>query len=338
MAGLRGNNAWWAYKVQSAKGTPAAFVETETPAAKQKGFKVPFSGGSIEPGRTFGQLAETDASRDRGVSYAKVGGMSGTPEAYVRDDSIGALLYYTLGADASTGPVNFNHVITPANTVPYVTFWRMLSETLYEQFTDCMVSSLNIKTTAGEPLTAAASVVGIKSTRLTTDPTKEVGTAKINIPLDNNYVYNMNDAFNGSVELSGGVTHLISSFDLTINNNVSPQQTDSFTPYDVVAGQREVSLSFDMVFENLIEYNKFFYGTETGTAESNTLYTTSAMFNFSHGVNNAIKFILPSIAYETFPIAPNTTGAPVVASVKAVGQRTTNIVTAEVKNQIEKYV
>src|ERR1700743_187284 len=171
MAGLRGNNAWWAFKVQSAKGSVGAFSESETTNTKQKGSKVPFSGGNIEPGRSFGQLAETDASRDRGVSYAKVGSMSGSPECYVRDDSIGALLYYVLGADAPTGTTNFTHVITPSNTLPYVTFYRMLSETLYEQFKDCMVSSLNIKTSAGEPITASASVVGIESKRLTADPT-----------------------------------------------------------------------------------------------------------------------------------------------------------------------
>jgi hypothetical protein len=324
MAGLRGNTAWLMYQKQTAKGTPASVAKATT-------IKSPYSGGSISPTREFDQLAETDANRDQGVSYVKIGGVSGNPEVYVRDSSIGAFLFYVLGADAVTGTTNFTHTITPAQSIPYVTFWSDLSDTLFERHQDCFVSSLEIKTSAGAPLTAQANILGLQSTRLTSDPSTTEA-----IPLQSGYVYNFNNA---NVTLAGGATALISSMDLTIDNNVTVQQTDNFLPYDVVVGQRQVSLSFDMIFENLTEYNKFHYGTESGTAISNTIYTTSASFEFANGTNNNIALTLPTIAYEEFPIAPDVSGAPVTASVRAVGQRPTSgsIITAVVKNQVATY-
>lgn len=332
MAGLRGNNAWWMAQKQSAKGTTATVA---LPALAVPGaYKYPFAGGSITPNRVFGKLAETDANRDQGVSYAKTGGVAGTPEAYCRDASIAPLAYYCLGANADSGTVaKYIHKATAANTLPYVSVWNSISETLWEAFQDCVCSSLQFKTTAGEPLQVAANFFGVKATRLTADPS----TTAV-IPLDAGYAYNFNDC---TVELPTSTpTKLVGSFDLTINNNVAPQQTDDFSPLDVVVGQRTVDLAFDLIFENLEEYNKFNYGGASGTAESNALYTTSMKFKFDKGADNAIMFELPTVAYETFPVTSNVAGTPIVVSVKAVAQRPspgTSIVTIETKNQVAVY-
>lgn len=322
MAGLRGNTAWVLLQKQTAKGTPGTIAAATS-------YKLPFAGGNIEPVRAIDQLAETDASRDQGVSFVRSGGVEGTPEVYVRDSSVGALLTYALGSDVVSGAMpNFTHTITPANSLPYVTFWRDIADTLYEQYQDCFISSLTLRAGAGDPLTAAVAVNGLSSTRLTVAPDNATP-----IPIQAGYVYNYNDV---TVTLAGGATALVSSFELTVDNNVSRQQTDDFVPYDVLAGQRQVSLSFDLVFETLTEYNKFHYGSATGTTQSKTIYTTSADFQFDNGINNQIKFTLPSIAYEEFPVAPNTGGDPIVASVRAVAQRPTAgaILTAVVKNQV----
>lgn len=342
MAGLRGNNAWWTFQKQTAKGTPATceLPVNKTAGGKIGAHKATFAAGDFGPNRVFGKLAETDANRNQGVSFAKTGGAVGNPETYGRDEIVGPLAAYCLGAEVRSGAEpNFIHKATQASTLPYVTFWSMVGgppgEGLYEEFNDCMINSLQFKTTAGEPLTVAAGVLGLKSTRKTTDVTE---TPKI--PLEQGYVYNYNDC---TVTLAGGATTKIASFDLTYSNGVTSQQTDFFTPIDVVAGLVTVDLTFDMIFDSLIEYNRFNYGGEAGTAESNTLYTTSAKFAFEKAgsANNAIKFELPSIAYETFPVAANVTGAPIVVSVKAVAQRpaliTESILTVETKNQSSDY-
>lgn len=312
---------------QAVKGTPAT-------VAAATSFKSPFTGGSIAPARTIDQLAETDSSRDQGVSFVVVGGVEGTPELYVRDDSIGLYLFGVLGADAVTGSTNFVHTITPASTLPYMTLWRNISDTLFERYQDCKLSNVTISAQAGQPLTASVAVQGLQATRLATDPSGPPPTAP-NVLLDTAYVYNYNDA---TVTLSGGATALVSSFELSIENNVTVQQTDSVIPYDVDEGRREVSLSFDMIFETLAEYNSFHYGSTVGTAQSSTIYTTSADFQFDHGANNQVKFTLPSIAYEEFPVEPVPAGDPITVSVRAVAQRNASgVLTAVVKNQIATY-
>lgn len=329
MAGLLGNSGWIMAQKQTAQGTIA--VPAVPGAAVAGAYKSPLVSGGIAPVRNIAQLSETDANRDQGISYVASTEVQGSPEIYGRDDSIGFWLQATLGADAITGTTpNFVHTLTPANTIPYLTCWRNVANTLWESYLDCKVSSLVIAASAGSPLTVTPTILGRVPARLTADPSTTPA-----IPLDSNYVYNYNDA---TVTLSGGVTALVGQFSLTIENSVTSQQTDAVTPIDVVEGIRRVSLSFDLIFTNLNEYNSFMYGSTSGTAISNSIYTTSADFLFSHGTNNSIEFNLPSIAYQTFPVDVNAAGNPITVAVTAVSQRGGSpVVTATVKNQAAVY-
>lgn len=329
MAGLRGNEAWVLAAKQTAKGAAAA-VAAPGPAVAGA-YKMPLSGGNISPVRETDNLSETDASRDQGVAYVTSSGVEGSPEFYLRDASAPFWLHAALGSVASSGSTpNFTHTITPGNALPYITAWRNISSTLYEQFRDCKVGSLTVSADAGAPLTLAAGIQGLQATRLTADP-----DATNLVDLQNGPVYNYNDA---TVLLGGGATALVSSFELTIENNVSRQQTDDVVPYDVVEGTREVSLGFDLIFESLDEYNKFHYGGAAGTQISPNIFTTSAVFTFSKGVNNEVAFNLPSIAYQEFPVEASPGGDPVTVSVRAVAQRGGSpVVTATVKNQTAIY-
>jgi hypothetical protein len=324
MAGLRGNQAWVMAAKQSAKGTVA--VPSPTNA-----YKMPLSGGNISPVRDTDNLSETDSSRDRGVTYVVTSGVEGSPEFYARDKSAGFWLYCALGADAVTGTMpNYIHAITPANSLPYISVWRNIADTLWEEYKDCKVSTLTFSAEAGAPLTMTAGIQGLQATRLTATP-----DTAMPVTIESGFVYNFNNA---TVTLGGGATALVRSFELTIENNVERQQTDDVIPYDVYDGMREVSLSFDLIFETLAEYNKFHYGGAAGVAISPTIFTTSALFSFDNGANNSIAFNLPSIAYTEFPVEPSAAGDPVVASVAAAAQRGGSpVVTATVKNQVASY-
>jgi hypothetical protein len=324
MAGLRGNQAWLLAQKQTVKGTAAVPALTSA-------YKMPFTGGNIAPTRETDRLTETDASRDAGQTYIASSGVEGTPEFYVRDAAAAFWLYAVLGAVATTGAgPNYTHTLTPANTLPYITVWRDLSDTLYEEFRDCKVGSLSVSAEAGAPLTMSAGIQGLQATRLTAAP--DTATP---VPLQSGTVYNYNDA---TVTLGGGATALVRSFDLSIENNLSRQQTDNVVPYDVVEGMREVSLGFDLIFETLDEYNKFHYGGAAGTSIASTVYQTDALFTFSLGANNSIAFNLPRIVYEEFDVAPDPGGDPIVVPVRAVAQRGgTPILTATVKNQVVSY-
>jgi hypothetical protein len=322
MAGLKGNVAWLLAAKQTVKGTPATVSATGP-------VKMPLTGGNMGPVRETDNLTETDASRDAGQSYVVSSAVEGSPEFYVRD-SIGWWLHKVLGADAPTGTMpNFTHVLTPANTLPYITCWKMLGDTLWERYQDCKVGSLSISADAGAPLTATVGIQGVNSTRLTANP----DNTNL-VPVETGLPYSFNEA---TVTLGGGVTALVRSFELTIENNVTRQQTDGVEPYDVVEGSREISLGFDLIFESLDEYNKFHYGGAAGTVISPTIFSTSALFTFTKGANNEISFNLPNIAYQEFPIEPDAGGDPVVASVRAVAQRGGTTLTATAKNQVATY-
>lgn len=404
MAGVIGNSAWVAYQRQAsgAKGVATASLATA--------IKSPFAGGTIGPNREIGQLAETDANRDQGVSYVKTSGVKGSPDVYVRDAGIVPLLQGVLGTRAAgaetkaefegevkgtagelseiiyggalpTGVVVgaevndvaastkfpagttitsintgtkkmttsepssgviangakslycplLTHTLTPANAMPYYTFWSMLGAgSIYEVHKDCKISDLEIKASAGSPLTATVGMLGRESELLGGDPFL---SAPNKVPLQNGTPYNYNNA---TVTLGGGATALVGGMTLAISNNVTTQQTDDVIPLDVAEGKRTVTIGFDLIFENATEYTKFHYNG--GTKISSELFLTNMTYVYSLGTNNSIEFKVPFFAYEEFPVAPEVQGAPLVVSLKGVAQRNAgNIMEAVVKNQHKTY-
>jgi hypothetical protein len=319
MAGIAGNRAWVGIAKQTAKGTPAA-----API-----YKMPFTGGNIGPDRTIGRLQETDSSRDQGTAYVQRQSVSGSPEVYVRDTSLGMLLLGVLGADAVTGATNFTHTFTAAAQLPYMTLWKNSGDLVYDRYQDVFIGNMTVRADAGNPLVASFGATGLVSTFANVDPAPAT-------PLTKGAVYTYNDA---AVTLGGGATSSISSFELTIENNVNVQQTDDVTGYDVIAGTREVTLGFDMLFETDAEYRKFHTGTASGTAVSPNIYTTSMDFTFAKGVNNSVDFSFPVVAYEEFPLEPQASGDPFVVAVRTsiepvVGA---SVMTAILKNQVATY-
>lgn len=351
MAGLKGNVAWWAAAKQTVVSGSGRVNNSTGTVAAAAAVKAPFSGGGIMPTRETANLAETDSSRDQGLSYLVRTGAEGSIEAYARDSYAHVLLTAGLGTDTVSGTTpNYTHTITPANGLPYYTFWRNQGDVLYEQFTDCQVSELSVKGEAGAPLTITASIMGLTPSRSAAEASN---TSSVSIASD--AVYNFNDlsgtgasvALGGTASTTTGLvtggtaTRLIRSFELSVNNNVNMQQTDAVVPYDLVAAQREINISFDIVLEDLTQYNSFFYGSGSGTTASTSIFTQPMVFKFYKGTNNGMEFHLPSVAYEAFPVEPNPNGDPIVVSVRAQAQRfysTTGAalpVTAIVKNQVQ---
>lgn len=320
MAGLPGNRAYLAAAKQTVKGTPLlTFTD-----------KLFFAGGNIMPTHATDQLAETDSTRQAGDPYITTTGIEGSPEVYVRDASIHHLLEWSLGTVVHTGASTpYTHTITPGAALPYVTFAKGQGGLLFEQFQDCKISELTISADAGAPLTAALTIMGRSAVRVASE---WAGATGLTGPDSTNPVYNFNDA---TVTLGGSATALVSSFEMTIANNVTSQQTDDSVPYDVADGQLEVSMGFNIIFEDLTEYNKFNYGGAAGTLQSPNIYSTSAVFSFDKGANNQVQFTFPKIAYEEFPVEPNAGGDPIVVSVRARAMRNTSgFVTAVVKNGV----
>lgn len=320
MAGVAGNLAWLGVGRQAAKDTAAA-----TPIAKH-----PLTGGTISPKRPIERLEETDASRDQGIAYVQSYGAEGSPEFYARDDSSVIHLLGVLGALNTSGSTNYTHTITPANALPYMTFWRDIGAgVLKEAAKNCLYNSLTIKGEAGGPLTITADIQGTLVTQIATHPVAMPANPEADAP----FYYSQ-----GAITLGGGTSRQLKSFELTINNNLTQQLTDDLEPLDIVPGKREVSLSFDYIFENLAEYNKFHYGGASPSLpapQAADLYETAAVLTFTQGANNEISLSVPHLIYEEFPIEPDAGGAPIEVSARGTANRNTSdpVVTAVVKNQ-----
>lgn len=321
MAGLRGNQAYFVAAKQASKGTPVTKWQD----------KYLFTGGNIAPTHDTDQLAETDDTRNAGDLYVTQTAVGGSPEAYVRDTSIHHMLEYVLGAAEHTGETNFVHVLTASAALPYVTFGKSLGATLIEQFNDCKVDELSLSWATASPGTFTASVMGLAAIRQAeawkeeSAPPASATAAPLN--------YN-----NATVKLGGAETRLISSFDCSITNGCTLQQTEDSIPYDIVEGQLNVNMGFDLIFENLKEYNKFHYGGESGTEQSSKIFTTSAEITLAGAsANNYLTLEFPNLAYEEFEPEPDPGGGPVTVAVRAKAQRhASGFVKATVKNQVEK--
>lgn len=327
MGGLRGNDALLGFKKQTAKGSAATTASAWD--------VVPFSGGSIAPTRAIENLSETDSSRDQGVAYVQNYSVEGTPEIYVRDANIHHVLESVLGSLTTAGTTNYTHTVVPADALLYYTFYREIGDTLYERFEDCKVSEVTISAEAGQPLTASLNIMGRNAVRLTAQPASIATTASGAVYNFNEATVTLDPSYSAITGATATATAKVASFEVTISNNVSMQQTDDAKPYDVVEGLREVSLGYTLIFEDLDAYNTFNYGTTSGTAQSSTLATTAARFNFSKGANNAVQFDFPSLAFQEFPVEPNPGGDPITVDVRAVAQRdSSGVISCEVKNQV----
>lgn len=314
MAGIAGNNATIAFAHQtSGRGTPIAGTALT--------HRTPLSGGNIQPSRVTDQLSETDASRDEGNLYVQQTGVEGTPEIYVRPSVIGPILHAAFGvSNTSDDTTEF----TLGNTLPYYTFYREVGGTIFETFADCGVNELTISAEAGQPLTASIDIMGRSATRLASQPGSGFPDVASDTPLNYN---------NASVKINDAATSKVGSFEFTLTNNLTVQQTDDSVPYDWAPGLRSATLGFDLIFDTLADYAEFHYpnGSGTGTAQSaNVGLIEDVEFSFTLGSDN-LTLTFPVLAYEEFEVAPDPGGDPIVVSVRARAQRNSDgLVIAEV--------
>lgn len=325
MAGLRGSQAQWAYAKQSAK--EAAITTWED------GFF--FTDGNIGPTKQTDQLSETDANRNAGNFFVTQTGAEGQPSAYVRTDGIQHILEAAMGAVVHSGTTpNWIHTISPAASLPYITLAKSQGGVLFEQFQDCKLDELSFSWATGQPGTFSASFMGRSAKRLTTTWAGELALATKAIP-STKAPLSFNNA---EVKQNSVATRLASSFELTISNNLTVQQTDDSVPFDIVEGTFAVTFGYDYIIQDLVEYNKFNYGGESGTEQKPEIYEGEKLnVKFEQTANALLEFTVPKYAYTEFPVEPDAGGAPTVSAVRGASQRSSEgFLSAVVKNATEK--
>lgn len=240
-----GNIADVALSLQTAKGAGSATSQ----------HRIYLSGGGIGPERDHADLEETSGSRLRSEGYIRQARTGGTPQAFVRPDFIGLLLYGAMGAKAVTGAADpFTHTFTLAQTQPWLTLWRMLGGIKYEKFIDSKISSLILRSAAGGPLSVEFGVVGLSPQHQT--------AAEVTAAVEKSPTFMHSDG-KGQFLVEGGAIASIESIVVNISAGVSLQQGDSVSANDATEGQFDISIETVQTISDFALWNRLHYGSAT---------------------------------------------------------------------------
>jgi hypothetical protein len=231
--------------LQSAKGVASATAS----------HRIYLTGGNVGPEEDIADLEETSGSRLRSGSYVQQHRVGGSPAAYGRPDWIGLALYAAMGVKAVTGSADpWTHTFTLALVQPWLTFWRMQGALLFEQFVDCKLAGLTLRSAARGALTAEMSVVGLTGkSRTVAETTVAVEKIPTFMHADGKGVFLVETVPVASIE----------QITITINTGVGLQQGDSITPNDATEGLLDINVETVQAITNFAEWNRVHYGSAT---------------------------------------------------------------------------
>lgn len=228
-------------------------------------------------------------------------------------DAIGSLAAWALGDDAiATSGSVYEHTITAASTIPYLTIVTALGEDPVNQVLehyDCQITQLVIEGSAdNDVLTAQVEVVGIHPGKVrASEPSAD---SENDEPLLH---YNAEDSFSIAGLNSGNEVKEVNQAQLTISNEVTPYFGDSVRPVALVAGRGSIELSFTVLAtdDTLPLLNSYYYGTATpsnGDEPVADIFKESYAVTYSRGTGADLRSVaisIPELVYtvEEYPEA-----------------------------------
>lgn len=244
-----------AFAKQSAKGAPAAVAQ----------FRTRVTGGDVAPARNIQDLAETGTSRLPYTSFVASMGVDGSPAMAVRDEVASHLLYAALGSKSVAGAGDpFTHTLTPANALPYYTFWRQLGELTWERFTDCKISQAALTSEAEQALILTVTVIGLKSEALSAAvyATEATAAPLAGAGADGTGLY-VHHHGSGLLLVEGVAISRMERVAVTINNNAGRQMGDSIFADDITEGAQEITIATRqrVAAGEVALYNRLHYGS-----------------------------------------------------------------------------
>lgn len=241
---VAGNVADIAVGIQAAKGTPSV-------VSSQRTFLMD---GGIIPVRETADVEETSGGRLRNTAFVRSVRGEGSPKFAARPGILGIALYGAMGAKAVTGASDpYTHTFTLALTQPYLTVWRSLNG-LFERFSDCKVTSLNLESTAGGVLAATWGLVALAPAwKSAIEPTGAAETTEPFLHMDGKGQFLIE-----TVPIGG-----ISAARLNFGTGASAQWGDSIVADQVSEGMIEAVIETEQTISNFAEWNRFHYGTTT---------------------------------------------------------------------------
>jgi hypothetical protein len=326
---VAGNIADAAYSLQSAQGSAAAAPTN----------RILLAGGAVAPARTIIDIEETTAARLRQRSVVSKVEVQGVPEIAARADDLGLLLLGALGSESVAGAGDpYTHTIVNAGSLPYMTWWRMLGALIFEEFVDCKIAQLVLTSESGQPLKAAATIVGLTPKARTSAQYAAIVTA---VALTDEAPFMHYDGA-GLFVVDGDPVSCIERIVLTINNNAVNQPGDDLTGCSVTEGMLDITAEITHTITDPDLYNLFHYADATPADladASPDVYEPAAGLDMKWlrpgSPERSAQIVVPRVQLQTLGgYEPNTNGDPLkdTQTYKVYQPTVGNGITATVKN------
>lgn len=268
---------------QTAKGTPAAAAV----------FTIGLTGGNVFD-FTYDQKELDTTWSTRGVeAYDRISMVGAVKaDAVAMPNSIGFLLLAALGADAVTGSGPFVHTITPANALPWVTFFTLFGTEKFAM-SDSKIDDLELSWTNTGAL--AVKITAMGETWNAASAWSVVGGERAQ--------GNLLKGVGGTFTIDG-VSSRVESGSIKISNKLVPIiAAYSTTPDDIFESQFTCTTSLVIVPDDLTNFRKYVTGTTTGTTvNALPIYgTLDLMFKIdaTHSVEFTAGAVASMVQYPT---------------------------------------
>ena len=288
------------------------------------------TGSDLGPQPEVERREETGLGVDAGAQYIRVLGAGGSANVLLRPSTAPLLLFGILGTKGVTGAGPYAHTIT-ANTVkPFFTVWRSLGGQLWEVFRDCQFTAVNVNWEAGGDVSADCSITGLSFARLTSAPSGGTYSATeipFRVPGTAYTVDSLtkNNISEGNINIEWGSTAI---------------QTNAITNSYLEPGLREITASWNEVWEDVVQYAKIIYGSGAGTTPAQATYEAGFSFTFPHPTaGHSLVISTTRFSFSATNPVPDTGNDPLMLPIAGSVERPASgsILTAVVNNAVATY-
>lgn len=303
---IAGNQADIGISLQAAAGTPAAVSQ----------HRFYLTGGGFGSVKDHAMVEETADKRLLSDSYVTTIKGDGSPQAVVRPDFIGLLLYAAMGAKAVSGAGDpYTHTFTLASALPYLTAWRRLGPAaaggLYERFTDVKISSLVFASQAAGLLQVTSGLVGVQPAwKSAAETTVTPETGSVFLHADGH----------GALKVEATAVTTIESAEISIDNGGGLLQGDDVVGYAVFEGRQTIRVTTTELVQDFALWNRMMYGSATPSDNDVPVRTILELGGSPAGLDfkytqpgspeRSLKFTATKVQVAIDGIEPNVNGDP----------------------------